>query len=101
MLIVAAADGSSSTAGSHMPLPLLLSRHHGLVSALEAAHAAYGPTVRLAKRWLGLQLLLGPHQVSEEAVELLVGAVFQGPAATQPPASRISGKGWGSCTWLP
>jgi hypothetical protein len=53
----------AAPAGSHVPLPLLLSRHHGLISSLEAAHAAYGPTVRLAKRWLGLQLLLGPTQV--------------------------------------
>jgi hypothetical protein len=55
--------GADAAAGSHVPLPLLLSRHHGLISSLEAAHAAYGPTVRLAKRWLGLQLLLGPTQV--------------------------------------
>ncbi|WIA14624.1 hypothetical protein OEZ85_003130 [Tetradesmus obliquus] len=83
--------GADAAAGSHVPLPLLLSRHHGLISSLEAAHAAYGPTVRLAKRWLGLQLLLGPTQVCEEAVELLVAGVFQGPSSCPPPASRISG----------
>ena len=40
-------------------LPVLLSHHHGMVSELSAAHAAYGPTVRLAKRWLGAHMLLG------------------------------------------
>lgn len=75
-----------------MPHPLLLSHHHGLISSLEASHTAYGPTVRLAKRWLGLQLMLGAEQVTPEAVELIVGAVFQGLQVTQPPASRISGE---------
>jgi hypothetical protein len=65
----------SAAAGSHVPLPLLLSRHHGLISSLEAAHAAYAPTVRLAKRWLGLQLLLGPTQVG---VQKLPAAVCVG-----------------------
>jgi hypothetical protein len=61
--MLGADSAAAAAAGSHVPLPLLLSRHHGLISSLEAAHAAYGPTVRLAKRWLGLQLLLGPTQV--------------------------------------
>lgn len=54
-------DGTSVAAGSsgQQSLPVLLSQHHGLVSELSAAHAAYGPTVRLAKRWLGAHLLLG------------------------------------------
>jgi hypothetical protein len=30
--------------------------------------------------------------VCEEAVELLVAGVFQGPSSTPPPASRISGE---------
>eukprot|EP00775_Hariotina_reticulata_P010181 gene10181-10341_t len=81
---------TAAAAGGPVPRPVVLSRHHGLVSALEAAHAAYGPTVRLAKRWLGLQLLLG-SQVSEEAVELLVGAAFSGPSCRRTPASRVSG----------
>lgn len=31
-------------------------------------------------------------QVCEEAVELLVGAVFQGPSTAPPPASRVTGE---------
>jgi hypothetical protein len=50
--------GGGSSSG-RQALPVLLSQHHGLVSALSAAHAAYAPTVRLAKRWLGAHLLLG------------------------------------------
>jgi hypothetical protein len=52
-------DGSSDGGSGQQALPVLLSQHHGLVSALSAAHAAYAPTVRLAKRWLGAHLLLG------------------------------------------
>jgi hypothetical protein len=54
-------NGSSSSVGSsgHQALPVLLSQHHGLVSALAAAHPSYVPTVRLAKRWMGAHLLLG------------------------------------------
>lgn len=53
--------GSSISGGSsgQQALPVLLSQHHGLVSALAAAHPAYGTTVRLAKRWMGAHLLLG------------------------------------------
>jgi hypothetical protein len=51
--------GISGGSSGQQALPVLLSQHHGLVSALNAAHAAYGPTVRLAKRWLGAHLLLG------------------------------------------
>jgi hypothetical protein len=43
-----------------------------------------------------LLLLLVLHsslqQVCEEAVELLVAGVFQGPSSSPPPASRISGE---------
>lgn len=52
-------SGAAGSTSSRQALPVLLSQHHGLVSALSAAHAAYAPTVRLAKRWLGAHLLLG------------------------------------------
>lgn len=71
------------------PRVLLLSWHHGLVSTLEGQHPAYGPTVRLAQRWLGCQLM--GSQLAPEAVELLVGAVFTCPSPAPPPASRTSG----------
>lgn len=73
------------------PRVLLLSWHHGLVATLEGQHAAFGPSCRLAKRWLGCQLM--GSQLSEEAVELMVGAAFCGPAKVPPPASRITGEG--------
>lgn len=52
-------SGAGGSSSGRQALPVLLSQHHGLVSALSAAHAAYAPTVRLAKRWLGAHLLLG------------------------------------------
>lgn len=61
-----AVNGNSGSSGQQ-PLPVLLSQHHGLVSALAGAHAAYAPTVRLAKRWLGAQLLLGGQVCSNAA----------------------------------
>lgn len=57
--VIGAVNGSSGGSSGQQALPVLLSQHHGLVSALSASHAAYGPTVRLAKRWLGANLLLG------------------------------------------
>jgi U3 small nucleolar RNA-associated protein 22 len=88
--------GHHHHAAAHAPpRALLLSWHHGLVSTLEGKHAAYGPACRLAKRWVGAQLM--GSQVAEEAVELLVGAAFTGPCIAPPPASRISGvcSAWG------
>lgn len=85
--------------------------HQGAVGGVAAAAPAFGPTVRLAKRWVGAHLL-SPH-LCEEAVELLVVAVFAGEgvaarattmlseggasqrdaaaAAAAAPASRLSG----------
>jgi hypothetical protein len=65
--------------GTRSPLPplLLLSRHHGLVSGLAATHAAFAPTARLAKRWLGTQLMLGPTQVSALLLLLLLLLLLQ------------------------
>jgi hypothetical protein len=90
------------------PRVLVLSWHHGLVAALEGQYAAFGPTCRLAKRWLGTQLL--GSQLGCEAVELLVGAAFCGPALAPPPASRVTGEAldlsqacpffWGGGKWL-
>jgi len=49
---------------------------------------AYEPSVRLAKRWVGAHLL-SPH-LRDEAVELLVAALFTSPGLPAP-ASRTSG----------
>lgn len=63
--IAGSMNGGSSS--GQQALPVLLSSHHGLVLELAAAHAAYGPTVRLVKRWLGAHLLLGA-QVKRQRV---------------------------------
>ena len=79
---------------SHAPPRVLqLSWHQGLVAGVEGQNAAFGPSVRLAKRWLGAQLLLGGH-VREEVVELLMVAAFTQPSRTPPPGSRLAGV-WG------
>lgn len=97
----AAMHAKAAAAGPHVhhhhaaahspPRVLVLSWHHGLVATLEGQHAAYGPTCRLAKRWVGAQLM--GSQLAPEAVELLVGAAFCGPSLAPLPASRITGEG--------
>jgi hypothetical protein len=84
--MVAGMPGSSSSS-SHTPLPLLRSHHHGLVSSLEAAHAAYGPTVRLAKRWLGVQLMLG-DQVGGQQRRLGAQGLLAAHASPTPRGAR-------------
>jgi U3 small nucleolar RNA-associated protein 22 len=83
-------------AGHTQPPPLddvaLKVWHHGAVSAAAAANPAFEPALRLAKRWVASQWL-SPH-LSEEAVELLMVAVFHGAGAgvaSPPPASRLAG----------
>jgi hypothetical protein len=60
------------------------------VSGVEGQNAAYGPSVRLAKRWLGSQLLL-EGEVREEVVELIMVEAFTRHSRTPPPGSRLAG----------
>jgi len=48
--------------------------HQGAMSSIHAANPAFGPTVRLAKRWIGAHLL--SNHFREEAIELLVAYCF-------------------------
>lgn len=85
----AAAAGAGAGSTSRPP-PVVRSWHHGLVSYVAGLNPAFAPTVRLAKRWLGCQLM--SNQIGDEAAELLVAAVFAGSSALPSPGSRHSGK---------
>ncbi|KAJ8006168.1 hypothetical protein DPEC_G00125440 [Dallia pectoralis] len=61
--------------------PLLTSTLHGL----QQLHSCFGAVCRLAKRWLGAQLL--SDDISEDTADLLVGFLFLQPAPFTPPGS--------------
>ncbi|KAI5084140.1 hypothetical protein GOP47_0000309 [Adiantum capillus-veneris] len=67
----------------------LRSLHSSMLGGLQGRYPAYGPTVRLAKRWIGSHLF--SDVLREEAVELLVAFLFVKPAPYSPPSSRITG----------
>jgi hypothetical protein len=71
------------------PPPLAHSWHHGLVSAIEGVNAAFGPSARLAQRWVGCHLM--SSQLCDEAVELLVAAAFSSAGLQGVPGSRVAG----------
>ncbi|KAL6748586.1 Nrap protein-domain-containing protein [Haematococcus lacustris] len=68
---------------------LLHSWHHGLVAAVAAANPSFGPAARLAKRWVGSQLM--SNHLGGEAVEMLTAAAYVTPQVTPPPGSRLAG----------
>ncbi|KAM3610678.1 uncharacterized protein V6R79_007135 [Siganus canaliculatus] len=61
--------------------PLLTSTLHGL----QQQHPCFGAVCRLAKRWLGAQLL--SEDVTEDTADLLVASLFLQPAPFTPPGS--------------
>ncbi|KAM9858055.1 nucleolar protein 6 [Aulostomus maculatus] len=61
--------------------PLLTSTLHGL----QQQHTCFGAVCRLAKRWLGAQLL--SDDITEDAADLLVASLFLQPAPFTPPGS--------------
>ncbi|KAF4041365.1 Nrap protein domain 6 [Phytophthora infestans] len=65
-----------------------VSKHASTVHALHTKNTAYGPTVRLAQRWLADKAL--SNVLSIEAVELLVADVFLSCASTSAPHSVLS-----------
>ncbi|CAK9267471.1 unnamed protein product [Sphagnum jensenii] len=67
----------------------LQNAHASLLQALHGACPAYGPTVRLAKRWMWSHLFSGV--ISDEVVELLVAYTFVKSAPNAPPSSRLTG----------
>lgn len=54
-----------------------------LISRLQQQHPCFGAVCRLAKRWLGAQLL--SDDVTEDAADLLVASLFLHPAPFTPP----------------
>lgn len=68
---------------------LLQSSHASLIQGLHGVYPAFGPTVRLAKRWTWSHFFSGA--LSEEVIELLVAYVFVRPSPYLPPASRVTG----------
>lgn len=68
---------------------LLRSQHSSMLNGLQGLHPAYGPTVRLAKRWICSHLLSGI--LADEAVELLVAYLFVRPFPFCAPCSRVTG----------
>eukprot|EP00850_Spirogloea_muscicola_P007141 SM000035S13121 [mRNA] locus=s35:545349:553633:- [translate_table: standard] len=68
---------------------LLRSVHASTLSGLSGRHPTYGPTARLAKRWVACHLFSGV--LCEEAVELVAAALFTDPAPFTPPRSPITG----------
>jgi len=63
--------------------------HTTLIHGLNARFLAYGPTVRLSKRWISSQLL--SDFLSEEAIELIVAYMFLKPEPLQVPTSPMCG----------
>lgn len=68
---------------------LLQSSHSNLIQGLYTKFPGYGPSVRLAKRWIWSHFFSG--FLTEEAVELLVAYVFVHPSPHLPPSSRVTG----------
>jgi len=63
-------------------------RHTSLIHTVGTEHAAFGPAVRLSKRWLSSQLF--SSLVPAEMTELLVARVFTTPGI-RPPGSAALG----------
>ena len=68
---------------------LLRSTHSSLLQGLHNVYPAYGPCVRLAKRWIGSHLFAGA--LKEEVIELLVAYTFVNSFPHSPPSSRVTG----------
>ncbi|VVA09728.1 PREDICTED: nucleolar [Prunus dulcis] len=65
------------------------SQHSSMINGLQGCYAAYGPVVRLAKRWVASHLFSAC--LVEEAIELLVAYIFLKPLPFNAPSSRITG----------
>lgn len=81
MLIVRDNEEAQALEMATIHKPLLTSTLHGL----QQQHPCFGAVCRLAKRWLGAQLL--SDDVTEDAADLLVASLFLHPAPFTPPGS--------------
>lgn len=68
---------------------LLRSQHSSMLNGLQGLHPVYGPTVRLAKRWICSHMFSGI--LADEVVELLVAYLFVRPFPFSAPCSRVTG----------
>jgi len=59
------------------------------LKGIDNRHPLFGPTARLAKRWMSAHMFDG--YVPEEAVELIVAHLFVSPRPLDPPASSLVG----------
>lgn len=66
-----------------------LPRHSSMIHALHTKNTSFGPTVRLAQRWLADNLMSNVMRI--EAVELLVAHAFVNATPTSMPHSILSG----------
>lgn len=67
----------------------LRSQHSSMINGFHGRYPAYGPVVRLAKRWLSSHLF--SSFLREEAIELIVAYIFLKPFPFHASCSRISG----------
>ncbi|KAH7300451.1 hypothetical protein KP509_24G063300 [Ceratopteris richardii] len=81
-------DSNSANLPLHKDLSLQ-SLHSSMLSALQGRYPVYGPTVRLAKRWIASHLF--SDVLKEEVIELLVAYLFLRSAPYSPPLSRVTG----------
>ncbi|CAN1814116.1 Nucleolar protein 6, partial [Linum perenne] len=67
----------------------LQSQHSSIINGVQRLYPAYGPVVRLAKRWVAAHLFSAC--LTDEAVELLVAHLFVNPLPFKAPSSRLTG----------
>eukprot|EP00003_Mantamonas_plastica_P025625 TRINITY_DN506_c0_g1_i7.p1 TRINITY_DN506_c0_g1~~TRINITY_DN506_c0_g1_i7.p1 ORF type:complete len:967 (+),score=365.77 TRINITY_DN506_c0_g1_i7:130-3030(+) len=66
-----------------------LPKHSSYIHAFHKRNVSYGPTVKLAKRWMHSQLFSG--YVREEAIELIVASLYTNPQPYKAPQSALTG----------
>lgn len=66
-----------------------MSTHANTIHALHSKNTSFGPTVRLAQRWLADKFMSNALRV--EAIELMVASIFLTSSATSTPHSVLSG----------
>jgi len=63
--------------------------HHRILHGLQMKHPMFGPTVRLAQRWMHCHLFSRKYQ--EEMIELIVAYIFSSPGPYETPVSATAG----------
>ncbi|KAF7057819.1 hypothetical protein CFC21_064998 [Triticum aestivum] len=84
-----AGDSNIQSAPSEDKELFFRSQHSSMINGLHGIYQAYGPVVRLAKRWISAHLF--SSFISEEAVELVVAYLFLRPFPFHAPSSRVTG----------